>query len=394
MKAEKIRNYTVICLFLVFIFGFCVFSFLEDDREFSEMENRTLQQFPEFSFKNVKEGSFTKQFETYMADQVFLKDELVSVKTLSELAFLKSKQNDVYFGSDSFYLKEFRENDEQIDKNISYLNAFADNLPDDVSVSFLLAPNAVSVLSDKLPLISDNDDQADAAKHIENELSDRISFVCPIDDMKNAGGKEGFYYRTDHHWTAEGAKFGFDALMNKMGESIPDVSFKSESVKNFYGTMYSQAPFALAKSDEITLLTQNDNKITVKYTGSAGDHTVPEACEEKDGVSQKDGLFADELKSVKDKYAVFMGGNFTMLEITAEGAESDESVLILKDSYCNTMMPYFCSKYANITMCDLRYFGMDTQAVSQYIADKGIKKVICVYNIDFINTDNSFVWLE
>ena len=77
MKAEKIRNYTVICLFLVFIFGFCVFSFLEDDREFSEMENRTLQQFPEFSFKNVKEGSFTKQFETYMADQVFLKDELV-----------------------------------------------------------------------------------------------------------------------------------------------------------------------------------------------------------------------------------------------------------------------------------------------------------------------------
>lgn len=394
MKADKIKNYIIVCLFLVFIFGICFFSILQEDREFSEMENRNLQQFPEFSYETLKSGDFTKNFETYMSDQVFLKDELVSVKTVSDMAFMKPKQNDVYLGDDGFYLKEYRENTEQIDKNIGCLNRFADSLPEDVSVSFLLAPNAVSVLSEKVPSVNLNDDQAEAAKHIEETISDRINFVCPLDAMKSAENKDELYYRTDHHWTTAGAEFGFDALMKRMGEEVPECNYRIEEVKDFYGTMYSQAPYSFAKSDTIRLPVQENNEITVRYTEPAGDHTAPKACKEIDGVQTKSGLFADELKAVKDKYAAFMGGNFTRLEIEAEGAADDESVLILKDSYCNSMMPFFCSKYKHITMCDLRYFGMGTQTVSEYIAEHNIRKVIYVYNIDFINSDNSFVWLE
>ncbi|MBQ7071427.1 MAG: hypothetical protein IJM87_09135 [Ruminococcus sp.] len=394
MKVTKIKNYIVICLFLIFVFGFCFFGILQKDRDFSEMENRTLQKFPEVSYERIKNGEFTKEFETYMSDQVFLKDELVSVKTVTDLAFLKTKQNDVYFGSDGFYLKEFRQNNEQLDKNVGYINTFADKLPKDVSVSFLLAPNAVSVLEDKLPLINDTDDQAEAAKRIEDSLSDKVSFVCPLDEFCKRSDKDELYYHTDHHWTTKGAELGFDALMERMGESVPGADFTIEKLADFYGTMYSQAPYALAESDTIVLPTQNDNEITVSYEEPQGDHTAPKACKETDGVPAKSGLFADELREVKDKYATFMGGNFTRLRINSEGAEKDESVLIVKDSYCNSMMPYFCTKYKDITVCDLRYFGMNTEAVSRLVEERGIKKVILVYNIDFINSDNSFVWLE
>ena len=71
MKADKIKNYIIVCLFLVFIFGICFFSILQEDREFSEMENRNLQQFPEFSYETLKSGDFTKNFEAYMSDQVW-----------------------------------------------------------------------------------------------------------------------------------------------------------------------------------------------------------------------------------------------------------------------------------------------------------------------------------
>lgn len=46
---KQLKNYIMIVCFLLFIFGFAVASFISEDREFSENENRYLQQAPEFS---------------------------------------------------------------------------------------------------------------------------------------------------------------------------------------------------------------------------------------------------------------------------------------------------------------------------------------------------------
>ena len=80
-KMEKISQIIMVSVFIVFIFGFAVWSFLLKDRKFSEMENRNLAQFPEFTWKNLKDGTFTDGLEKYMSDQLPLKDELVTLKT-------------------------------------------------------------------------------------------------------------------------------------------------------------------------------------------------------------------------------------------------------------------------------------------------------------------------
>lgn len=54
---KQLKNYIMIVCFLLFIFGFAVASFISEDREFSENENRYLQQAPEFSWKNSKKAS-------------------------------------------------------------------------------------------------------------------------------------------------------------------------------------------------------------------------------------------------------------------------------------------------------------------------------------------------
>ncbi len=379
--------------FLAVIFGFAVAGLISPDRAFSDMENRTLQQKPEFSFERLKNGDFTADIEQYMSDQIFLKDELVSVKTAADRMLLKSYLNGVYFGSGGYYLQDFQPNIELVDRNVDKLNSFAETVKGQAEVSFLLAPNAVCVLGDKLPAFNKSRPQEEVISEIESRLSKDINFVCPAEDMKQSPDKDSFYYRTDHHWTADGAYFAFEKLMESMGESVPQVNWQTEELKDFYGTLYSKAPQGTAKPDTIELRTADDNEITVKYVTPNGDHKAPAECTEQEGVLTNSTLFAEEPKTTKDKYATFMGGNFTLIECDTQG-ENDENVLVIKDSYANSMMPYLCQKYKHISMIDLRYYHMEPKTVSQYVQENNITKVIYLYNVDFINTDNNFAWLD
>lgn len=394
---SKVRAGSIITAvsFLAVIFGFAVAGAISPDRERSEMENRPLMQIPEFSLKSLKDGKFTSDIETYMSDQVFLKDQLVTLKTAADRLLMKTYQNGVYFGSDGYYLQDYQENRALVEKNISCINDFADSVSGKADISFLLVPNAVSVLSDKLPEVTQTDDQLDTSKFIKESLSDSITLCCPFEELKNAAENETqVFYRTDHHWTSEGAQIGFESLMTSMGESVPEYSFQTEKLSDFYGTLYSKAPDASAKADEIHLYSDPENSVTVNYVSCGGDHDTPPAEWKKpDGAYVGDSLFARDPKTQKDKYAVFLGGNFSLIEIETQG-ESDENVLIIKDSYANAAMPYFCRKYKHISMIDLRYYHMEELSVSEYVSQNDIDRVIFLYDIDFVNSDNNFVWLD
>ena len=390
MKGKLKYIITVSC-FILFIFGFAIAGLICKDREFSDMENRTLQQFPQFSFKALKEGNFTSDIDEYMSDQIFLKDPLVTLKTDTDRLLLKTYQNGVYFGKDGYYLQDYQENKEQIDTNVSCLNNFADKIKGEADISFMLVPNAISVMDDKLPAVTQTDDQTKSIEYVKNQLSKDISFYCPYDDLKKAyeSGTQVFY-RTDHHWTSDGAKIGFEGLMNAMGETIPQVNYSEEILPDFYGTLYSKAPSSIAESDQVKLYTNPDNKLKVTYTGTSGDNTALSSAEN----ITSDSLFDNQFKQKKDKYKTFMGGNFDMLTIESNG-ESDENVLIVKDSYANCTLPYFADKYKHITVMDMRYYHMQEElTVSEYIKEHKISKVIFLYNMDFLNSDINFTWLD
>ena len=376
-KHNKIRNLILVIVFVLFIFGFAVAGLIQKDREFSEMENRNLAQFPKFSFESLKSGDFTAGIESYMSDQVFLKDNLVSLKTDCERVVLKSYQNGVYFSDDGYYLQQYTENKLQIDKNIGYLNEWAESLDESVAVKFMLVPNSISVNADKLPAFSVNDDQLKSIEHIEQGLSDRIELFNAYDSLKKASdeGKQVFY-KTDHHWTDDGVKAVFEAFTGeKIGEDYDGTIIRND----FYGTLYSKAPSALTKAETMVLPKHSEAGYTVNYVK-----------ENKTTETLIDESFLDK----KDKYASFMGGNFARVDITSKGSANDKKVLILKDSYANAMMPYLADYYSEIIMVDLRYYHMEAQTVAELVQSEGVDEVLMIYNMDFINTDNNFLWLS
>ena len=378
--------------FLALIFGFSLAGLISPDRQFSEMENRTLQQTPEFSGKRLKDGEFTGDIEQYMSDQIFLKDQLVTMKTAADRMLGKNYMNGVYLAEDGFYIQNYEENTVLTDSNIGALNSFAESLDEDIPVNFLLVPNASCVLRDKLPETNICGDQKATIERIKGMLSERIELACPVEALEAEGGSS--YYRTDHHWTAHGAELGYSALRQTMGLPVADCFERTcEELPDFYGTLYSKAPAAWAQSDTIQLVNYKGNDITVRYVSQNGDHKPPAECTEKDGIPEKQGLFAEAPKSTKDKYATIMGGNFALTEIETNGI-TDEHVLLLKDSYANAVLPDLCAQFRHISMIDLRYYHIEDETVSEYVKSHDIDRVIYIYNVDFINSDNNFVWLE
>lgn len=88
-----------------------------------------------------------------------------------------------------------------------------------------------------------------------------------------------------------------------------------------------------------------------------------------------------------------MGGNFAEVKISTN-AQNKEKVLVLKDSYANAFMPFLADSYSEITMIDLRYYHFAENTVSELIEKNGIDRVILLYNMDFINSDQNFIWLS
>ena len=56
-------------IFCLFLAGLLAWHIALPDRARSETENRTLAQFPDFSWETLKNGSFTEGMEDYFADQ-------------------------------------------------------------------------------------------------------------------------------------------------------------------------------------------------------------------------------------------------------------------------------------------------------------------------------------
>ena len=80
-KKGAIVSIIMIWFFCLVIFGVAGLHFVSKDNSFSESENRVLAQFPKLSVATITDGSFMKDFETYLTDQFPFRDGIISLKT-------------------------------------------------------------------------------------------------------------------------------------------------------------------------------------------------------------------------------------------------------------------------------------------------------------------------
>lgn len=382
MKKVRIIITIVFIGFFVLISGV---SLIIKDREFSPNENRYLAEVPELSWDNIMSGKFQDGLEDYLRDQVCFRDGWITVKTGIQKACGDTDIGGAYVGKDGYDFEKITPEDvdeKQVDRNIKAVEDYfmtASETIDKQKLSFLLVPTSGLVMQEKLPKNARLFDQAKYIDQVQKAMKD-YNFVDVRDTLMDHND-EYIYYKTDHHWTSAGACLAYDAWSERTGgeAETEDGLVKNVVSDKFRGSLYSKILDADSAYDEIwTYGLQKDEAFGSK------DCTV--TIDEK---QQLDSIYDDEKLQEKDKYAYFLGGNYGQVHIQNQKAASKakgKNILIIKDSFANSFVPFVTQDYENIYMVDLRYYNGDMKA---YLQEHEITDVLVLYNIsNFISDRN------
>lgn len=369
------RNKIYSVVFCIYILIFAVGFIFTKNRSFSDMENRTLAKFPTISSKNLFDGEYDEQFDKYATDHMIGKDFFVKLKVETDLILNKSLVNGVYFSKDNMLIQEYKKPYNQLSKNILYVNDFANN-NSDLNITWLVIPNACYIYQDKLPVYAPCYDQKEVMTYIRANIDDNINYGDCTDELKSAKD-EYIFYKTDHHFTMNGAYIGYKVLCDMLDIKAKDKTEYNIEVVNeqFLGSQYSNAPTFGQEKDTILFYVNSDGKYTIEYYDT--------------GVVSN-SLYERENLNKKDKYTAYLGGNHPYIKITSN-SDNNEKILVVKDSYAHTVLPLLADNYSEIHVVDLRYYH---ESVSELARQEGIDKIILINNLEFLSTDNNFLWLQ
>ena len=351
--------------FCVFLGGLLVWHILLPDREKSETENRTLDQAPKFSWTALVDGSYTRNVEDYFADQFPLRDSWTGLKARAEQLTGKSEFNGVYLCGDTLISKVERSDESLVEKNLSYVDRLSGKT--DIPVYLGLIPSAAEVWKEKLPAGAESWDQKKLLAQSDLGLSDVLT----------AHAGEPIFYRTDHHWTTLGAYYGYEAIMEALDrESLKETDFTPETAaSDFNGTLYSQSGIHWLEPDTVEFWVEDARLDITSW---------------RNGIPEPGSLYDRSYLEKKDKYSAFLGGNQPLCVIRNENISDGGKLLLIRDSYADSLAPFLAQSFSEVHLLDLRYYRA---SAAQYAEENGIDVICVLYSVQNFISDRNLVLL-
>ena len=410
-----------IALFILPLYVFGVYSMCDVDATVSEVEKRNLKTRPELTASALFDGSYTKDFEEYYADTFPLRDFFLSVNNFFESIFTKLSGSDgiVLVGKDN---KDDFAGEALTDEPVSQEQTTESGTQEEVSTEATTQPqqpvttsgyiviqgdramemyaankkqikayaDAINRLADRLPntrvynmLVPTSiefygPEEYHAANHSQeygiqlayDQMSDKVICVDAYSKIK-AHINDYLYFRTDHHWTTLGAYYAYSRLCGELGLTPFDLdAHTAVEVPDFYGTFYSRARTWNAQPDTLTYY-DLDNPLTIYTVTGPGMPAEGEVT----------GLYDLEKLEVYDKYAAFLHGNNGLSRVEGDG---EGSILVIKDSYANSLVPFLTANYAAVDVVDLRNYNYGLDAL---IEANGYDAILLLYSFDSFKAD-------
>ena len=367
-------------VFLTLLCGIALFSILLPDRTYSETERRTLQSMPELSAKALttrnQNEKFSQKYEEYVADQFLFRDGFVALKNRTEVLLGKKDFGGVWLGKDEYlFSKEVKINEGNFKQNLNEVATFLQNSEEKLAlqnIAVTFVPDAAHVYPEKLPAFASAYDFNIVQSAANTTLSVRYTDVFQtLSEHKD----EDIYYRTDHHWTSLGAYYAYAALADSLGYVANPLTDYTPSVvsENFRGTLASKINLPTA-TDTIT-------KYTFRNTFSCTMQTA-------DGI--QNSIYDDSALNGSDQYNYFLGGVKAYHKIKTN-ANNNRRLLILKDSYAHSLVPFLCDHYESIILVDLRYYTDDVFAL---LEEESITDLLVLYQATNFAADTSLLLLN
>ncbi len=371
------KSCTVFFASLTALLGtFGILLFCLPQRAFSENENRTLATFQPPTLSGILDASVQENLMESADDQFFGRDFWVKLSVCLKRTAGLSDAGSVYFGSSGCYFERVLDSqipDSRYRNSLRCIEQFA--LQQDTAVTFLPVPSAGIIMQDQLP--------ANAvlynAERLYEQAAGQLKQAGLLDirpDLTAACGTSQVYFKTDHHWTMEGAFLAYAAWcrMHKT-DPVPLAQFAPECIsRSFYGTLYSKAPGFKTQPD----------LLVIPVNLPSADVTI-------DGTPAS-GIYSWEKLNAKDKYGIYFGGNFGRIDIQKKIESSpadagEKTLLVIKDSFANSMVPFLMADYDKIIMLDFRYFN---DSVTELLQTEQPDETLVLYELSNFAQDINF----
>lgn len=366
--ANLIGKIFIILLFLIMIVNAAV-----PDRKESELENRSLEARPRLNISAFLTGDFMEQWEEYLSDQFVGRDVWRSLKVGIDRLGGAKKENGIYIGKDGQLMEEIKVPDEeQLDANAEAIRDFAEQY-EDVPVTMILVPDAACILNDSLPAFAEVEDQRQMFSMVQRKLGDSVRWVDAV-SILNDHKTEKLYYKTDHHWTSQGAFYVFRDAAQTLGiESDVTDKFVSYTVTDsFNGVLAASSGAGLDEREKIDIYVpaEGDDDVVVNYVDEGRKTT---------------SLFDSSKLETRDKYGVFLGGNTSVADIRTVST-SQRRLLVVKDSFADCFIPFLAPYYREIVVVDPRYYS---GTMDEIMEDYRITDALILYSGNTFFTDNN-----
>lgn len=361
-------------IFMVLLLGLAGKEALSHQRTYSPVEKRELQTRPEISITKVLDGRFQKKYELYLRDQFPGRDHWVSFQTDMELFMGKNEIHNVYIGKNHYLLEHYTEKEfdpQQISKNLQALEKFVGKAKQNADVHVMMVPTKSWVLREKLPAFAPHYKEQKFYDALQQKL-EKEDVLISVEPVLDAHKEEEIYYRTDHHWTTLGAWYAYEQYTKAVGGDLQRAQGKKKFrciSKDFYGTTYAKINYA-RQADKIEIYEPAD-KLRVVYNM---------------GEKKTKTLYDVSFLKTADQYSVFTGGNQAVLEITG-GIKNGKTLLLIKDSFANSILPFLAEDYEKLVVVDLRQLNVSGDRLLEMFSPTDI---LILYNSAQFAQDKEF----
>lgn len=366
---KKLFKYPLVLFFALFLLGFFLIDFFSPPKAFSEFENKELAQKPSFSFSSFFANRYFSQYESYVNDQFFLRDEWISLRSRSESVLGKLENNGILYGKDGYLFERFFTYDEnRFENNLDLLKNFAAQM-NKTPVTFAVIPNSYEIYPENLPAKAAMAPQQTAILSAYETMPENVRTV-DLTPRLTSRKDSGLFYKTDHHWTTRGAYEAYQALYEhaSLPEDLPE-----HTVSDFYGTYYSKAKNPSILPDTLSYYDFSVDSVTIN--GEA-----------------VDGLYDLQQFTKRDKYAGFLWGNKGLSVIKSEAyTQNQKKVLLIKDSFGNSFAPFLLGSFSQVYLVDLRSYNQDIYAL---IESENFDEILILYSFMNLSTDASIAKLK
>lgn len=369
-QAENKAYIPLIALFCAALLAVPVYWLVTPRQEFSAMEKRYLAEPPELKNQDLTDWTFSDEMEAYLADQLPLRDLLVGMDAYMEEASGRQVASEIWVDKDGYLMERpVEQSPEQLAEHLRTLNEFA--LANGITATLMVPPSTGYVRQSRLPRAQRIYEDAEILAQIREADLPGIAFLDLTDAL--AGD---MFYRTDHHWNAKGAYAAYLRYAAQRGyEPFAPEEFTITTHEEFYGTTYARSALWLTQPDTLEMWDLG-RALTVSFS---------------DAQQTYDSLFFPKYLGEHDQYPVFLDGNHPLTTVCSLDDRSGKTLLLIKDSFANSLTPLLVGHYAKIILVDPRY---DHDEVSQLVREQSVDEILIVYSLDHIVNDADIDWLK